>query len=110
MKRSPELKDVPTAIELMTNDADRRLMAFALSSAEVGRSFLAPPGVPADRVQALRAAFDATMKDPELLAEVQKAQLDFVPATGEELAKIIADSLAVDEATVERMRKITTVE
>jgi tripartite-type tricarboxylate transporter receptor subunit TctC len=110
MKRSPELKNVPTAIELMTNDADRKLMAFALSSAEVGRSFLAPPGVPADRVQALRTAFNATMKDPDLLAEVQKAQLDFEPATGEELAKIIADSLAVDEATVERMRKITTVE
>jgi tripartite-type tricarboxylate transporter receptor subunit TctC len=110
MKRSPELKNVPTAVELMTNDADRKLMTFAISSAEVGRSFLAPPGVPADRVQALRAAFNATMKDPELLAEVQKAQLDFEPATGEELAKIIADTLAVDEATVERMRKITTVE
>ncbi len=110
MKRSPELKNVPTAIELMTNDADRKLMTFAISSAEVGRSFLAPPGVPADRVQALRAAFNATMKDPELLAEVEKAQLDFEPATGEELAKIIADTLAVDEATVERMRKITTVE
>lgn len=110
MKRSPELKNVPTAIELMTNDADRKLMTFAISSAEVGRSFLAPPGVPADRVQALRTAFNATMKDPELLAEVQKAQLDFEPATGEELAKIIADTLAVDEATVERMRKITTVE
>lgn len=110
MKRSPELKDVPTAIELMTNDADRKLMAFALSSAEIGRSFLAPPGVPADRVQALRTAFNAAMKDPELLAEVEKAQLDFEPATGEELAKIIADSLAVDETTVERMRKITTVE
>jgi tripartite-type tricarboxylate transporter receptor subunit TctC len=110
MKRSPELKNVPTAVELMTNDADRKLMTFAISSAEVGRSFLAPPGVPADRVQALRTAFNATMKDPELLAEVEKAQLDFVPATGEELAKIIADTLAVDEATVERMRKITTVE
>ena len=110
LKRSPELPDVPTPIELMTNDADRRLLTFALSSAEVGRSFLAPPGVPADRVLALRTAFNATMKDPELLAEVSKAQLDFEPATGEELAKIIADTLAVDEATIERMRKITTVE
>ena len=110
LKRSPELPDGPTPIELMTNDADRRLLTFALSSAEVGRSFLAPPGVPADRVLALRTAFNATMKDPELLAEVSKAQLDFEPATGEELAKIIADTLAVDEATIERMRKITTVE
>ena len=66
--------------------------------------------MPADRVQALLTAFNATMKDPELLQEVKKAQLDFEPATGEELAKIIADTLAVDEATIERMRKITTAE
>ena len=91
LKRSPELPDVPTPIELMTNDADRRLLTFALSSAEVGRSFLAPPGVPADRVLALRTAFNATMKDPELLAEVSKAQLDFEPATGEELATTWGD-------------------
>ena len=110
MKRSPELPDVPTAIELMTNDADRKLITFALSSAEVGRSFLAPPGVPADRVMALRTAFNATMKDPDVLAEVQKGQLDFEPATGEELAKIIADTLSIDEATIERMRKITTAD
>jgi tripartite-type tricarboxylate transporter receptor subunit TctC len=110
MKRSPELKDVPTPIELAQNDADRKLLTFAISSAEVGRAFLAPPGVPADRVKALREAFEATMKDKELLAEVQKAQLDFEPATGEEMAKIIADTLAVDEATIERMRKITTAD
>jgi tripartite-type tricarboxylate transporter receptor subunit TctC len=108
MKRSPELKDVPTPLELATNDADRKLLAFGISSAEVGRSFIAPPGVPADRVRALRDAFNAAMKDPDLLAEVQKAQLDFVPATGEEMEKIIADTLATDEATIERMRKITS--
>lgn len=109
-KRSPELKDVPTPLELATNDADRKLLAFAISSAEVGRAFLAPPGVPADRVRALRDAFNAAMKDKELLAEVEKAQLDFDPATGEELAKIIADTLAADETVIERMRKITSVE
>ena len=110
MKRSPELKDVPTPLELATNDADRKLLTFGISSAEIGRSFFAPPGVPADRVKALREAFNATMKDPDLLAEVQKAQLDFEPATGEELAKIIADTLAADETTIERMRKITGIE
>ena len=110
MKRSPELKDVPTPLELATNDADRKLLTFAISSAEVGRSFLAPPGVPADRVQALRTAFDAAMKDPALLQEVKKAQLDFEPATGQELAKIIAETLSVDQATIDRMRKITTAD
>lgn len=110
LRRSPELKDVPTPLELAKNEEDRKLLAFAISSAEVGRSFLAPPGVPEDRVKALRAAFDAAMKDPELLAEVNKAQLDFDPASGEELAKIIADTLNVDPAIIERMRKITTAD
>jgi tripartite-type tricarboxylate transporter receptor subunit TctC len=110
MKRSPELPDVPTPIELATNDADKKLLTFAISSAEVGRSFLAPPGVPEDRVKALRAAFNETMKDKELLTEVKKAQLDFEPATGEELAKIIAETLSVDQETIDRMRKITTAE
>ncbi len=108
MKRSPDLKDIPTLIELAKNDADKKLLTFAISSAEIGRAFLAPPGVPADRVKALRDAFNAAMKDPALLAEVNKAKLDFEPATGEELAQIVADTLAVDQATIERMRKITT--
>jgi hypothetical protein len=61
-------------------------------------------------VKALRAAFNETMKDKELLTEVKKAQLDFEPATGEELAKIIAETLSVDQETIDRMRKITTAE
>jgi tripartite-type tricarboxylate transporter receptor subunit TctC len=75
--RSPDLKDVPTLVELATNEDDRKLLAFAVSSAEIGRSILAPPGVAADRTAILRKAFDAAMKDPELLAEVQKSNLDF---------------------------------
>jgi tripartite-type tricarboxylate transporter receptor subunit TctC len=110
LRRSPELPDVPTPLELAKNEEDRKLLAFAISSAEIGRSFLAPPGVPADRVKALRAAFDAMVKDPEVLAEVKKANLDFDTATGEELAKIVADTLAVDQAIIDRMRKITTAE
>lgn len=105
-QRSPELKDVPAVVELASNDEDRKLLAFAASSAEVGRSILAPPGVPADRVAALRAAFDAAMKDPALLAEVNKARLDFVPASGAELQKIIQDTASTPPALIERMKKI----
>lgn len=106
LERSPELKDVPSLLELATNPEDKKLFRFALSSAEVGRSFLAPPKVPEDRVKALRAAFDAAMKDKDLLSEVEKAKLDFEPLGGEALAKIIAEAADADPAVVERMKKI----
>jgi tripartite-type tricarboxylate transporter receptor subunit TctC len=105
-QRSPELKDVPTLVELAKTDADRNLLTFAVSSAELGRFIIAPPGLPADRVAALRKAFDAAMKDPELLAEVSKAKLDFEPLSGEELAKIVAQTASADQGVIERMQKI----
>ncbi len=106
-QRSPELKDVPTLVELASNEDDRKLLAFAVSSAEIGRSILAPPGVPADRTAILRKAFDATMKDPELLAEIQKSNLDFEPLDGASLAKIVAAAANADDKVVARMQKIT---
>jgi tripartite-type tricarboxylate transporter receptor subunit TctC len=105
-KRSPDLKDVPTLVELASNDADRKLLSFAVSSAEIGRSILGPPGMPADRVAVLRKAFDAAMKDPELLAEVQKSNLDFEPLDGASLAKIVAEAANADPSVVARMQKI----
>ena len=105
-KRSAELKDVPTMVELASNDADRKLMSFAVSSAEIGRSLLGPPGMAADRVAVLRKAFDAAMKDPELLAEIQKANLDFEPLDGASLAKIVAEAANADPGVVSRMQKI----
>lgn len=106
-QRSPELKDVPTLVELATNEDDRKLLAFAVSSAEIGRSILAPPGLTAERTATLRKAFDATMKDPELLAEIKKSNLDFEPLDGASLAKIVAAAANADEKVVARMQKIT---
>ena len=104
--RSPDLKDVPALVEMATNEADRKLLSFAVSSAELGRAILAPPGIPADRVAVLRKAFDAAMKDPELLAEVAKAKLDFEPMGGAELSKLVAEAATADPSVVDRMQKI----
>ena len=102
-ERHPDMQDVPTMVELGATPEDKAMFAFDVSGGEVGRSFLAPPGVPADRVALLRKAFDETMADPELLAEIEKAKLDFHPASGEKLRKIIADTADVPPAVVERM-------
>lgn len=92
LKRAPDLPDVPLMMELATNEADRKLMEFISAETEVARSLVTTPGTPPDRVEALRRAFDATMKDPDFLAEAAKSQMDISPATGEESQRI-ADSI-----------------
>ena len=108
LQREPDLP-VPAVVELASNDADRALLAFYASGGEVGRSFLAPPGVPADRVAALRRAFDAMMNDKEFIADVEKAKAEFNPMTGDELQKLIADTASVSPTVVERMRKLLDI-
>ena len=61
---------MPTALDIATTTEAKEILAFFISSAQVGRSIVAPPGIPTERASALRAAFDAMLKDPELLAEV----------------------------------------
>ena len=57
----------------------------------MGRPYLAPPGVPKDRADALRKAFDDTMKDPEFLADAEKAQLEITPVGGEEVERLVKE-------------------
>jgi tripartite-type tricarboxylate transporter receptor subunit TctC len=106
LERMPEMADVPTMVELAKTPEDKQMFSFYVSGGEVGRAFFAPPNVPADRVAILRKAFDDALKDPELLAEVEKAKLDFHPASGERLQKIINDTAAVPPAVVARMQSI----
>ncbi len=106
LSRIPELPDVPAAVELGRTAEDKALLAFYVSSAEVGRSFLAPPGLPAERVATLRRAFDATMQDPEMRADTERAKADLAPLTGEKLQQLIIDTAKAPPALVERMKTI----
>src|SRR5262245_51681001 len=93
LKRDPELSDVPLLLELVSDDRDRKLMTFISAETAISRALVTTPDVPADRLAALRRAFDATMKDPQFLAEADKAKMDIGPMTGEE-AQVIADQIA----------------
>ena len=73
-------------------------------SAEVGSAFFTTPGIPADRLMALRRAFDATMKDPEFLADVQRSTLSVGPMTGEDLQKLIAQVSNLPPDLLEKVR------
>jgi tripartite-type tricarboxylate transporter receptor subunit TctC len=104
LKPHPDLKDVPLALDLAKTDADRQAMQLAVARLEYGRPFFLPPNVPADRVQALRRAFDATMKDPAYLAEAEKLKIDVDPLTGEQVAELVAKVNATPTETVAKVR------
>ena len=106
LRPSPDLKDVPSALDLATNDEDRDLLRFFLSKYQMARVLFAPPGVPAERVAILRRAFDATMKDPAFLTESATVGLDISPTSGEEVAALIARLYATPPAIVERLRSL----
>jgi tripartite-type tricarboxylate transporter receptor subunit TctC len=77
-------------IELANNEADRQVMEFLSADIPISRAYVTTPGTPPDRVEALRRAFDATMKDPLFLAEAAKSNTDINPSTGEESQKFAA--------------------
>ena len=102
MTRHRELKDVPTAYELGTNDDDRALLEFVTSSAELGQAFITAPDVPQNIVEALRTAFDKTMADPEYIAYSKKVGNELSPLPGAEMAKFAAKTLATPKSVVDR--------
>ena len=106
LQRHADLPDVPAIVELGKNTADKQALGFYASGAEVGRSLIAPPDLPAERVKILRAGFDAMLKDPEFLAEVDKLGVEFLPASGGQMQKIIAESLAAPKDVVDRVQNI----
>ena len=85
-ERSTDLPDVPFAVDLAKTEEDRRLMDFYVGSEQIGRAFLAPPEIPADRVAALRKAYDETMQDPQLLAEIDAIAFGIQPAVRRQAA------------------------
>jgi tripartite-type tricarboxylate transporter receptor subunit TctC len=102
--KAPELQHVPLLNDF-ANARQKQVLKLVTSRQTVGRPFAAPPGVPADRAQALRRAFDATLKDPAFLAEADKLRLDVNPVTGEEVDRLIAELYASPSDIVEEARK-----
>lgn len=105
LKRENELPDVPTVGEIAINPIDKQAVNVLASQIDIGRSFYMPPRVPPDRVKALRAAFDAAVKDPGFLADAKKTRSEIVYASGEEMERIIAGVLDVPKEAVARLQK-----
>jgi tripartite-type tricarboxylate transporter receptor subunit TctC len=89
LHKNSELADVPLIMDFARNERERQILKLVLSRQEMGWPFVAPPGLPKDRADALRNAFDATMRDPDYLAEAQQRRLDVSPMTGLAINKLI---------------------
>jgi tripartite-type tricarboxylate transporter receptor subunit TctC len=105
-ERHPDFPGVPTVVELVKKPDDRALVELLVGPGAMARPFAAPPGVPADKANALRRAFDATMKDPEFLAEAAKIHADVQPTTGEDVQKLVKQMYATPRPVVERAKKL----
>ena len=102
LEKLPDLPNVPAALDLVTDLESKQVLELILLRQEPGRPFAAPPGVPAERVAALRRAFEDTLRDPEFVAEAGKLQLEIEPLTGEAIDRLLAKAYGAPKAIVRR--------
>jgi len=108
-ERDPLMPNAPLITELAGNDEQRKILEFLSSPVAVGRPYIAPPEVPADRIAILRKAFDETMLDKAFLEEAEKQSLDIRPMKGEVLEKIVQEAVKTPPDILEKVRKIIEV-
>ena len=104
LQRDPELAAAPTMLELAKTAPDRAALTMMFARTEYGRPYFAPPDVPPARIEALRRAFDATMKDPDFIADAAQLQLELSPITGERVQALVAQLAATPPDVVARVR------
>lgn len=106
LSRHQALPDVPTAVELLEDPEDIAVMRFILSAVEIGKAVITAPEVPADRVEALRRAFDAMLEDEAFIADLERQRLEITPITGEEISEIVDELAATSPAILEHARDL----
>lgn len=108
-EKDADLPQLPRMIDLARNDEERKVLELFASPGLIGRSVVAPPGVPPERVAELRRAFMQTMQDPAFIADVKKAKLDLNPMPGEALQEAVVRMGDVPDALVARARAVAGI-
>jgi tripartite-type tricarboxylate transporter receptor subunit TctC len=98
-------RGVPLTLDFARNDEERRLLEVLYSQDVFGRPYILPPGVPADRVEALRQAFIATMRDPAFKADAERLRLAIDPIAGADVQALVAKIYATPAATIARLKQ-----
>jgi tripartite-type tricarboxylate transporter receptor subunit TctC len=104
LDKLPAIGSVPSILDTIKTDADRAAIKLVVARLEYGRPFFVPPGVPPDRIEALRRAFDATVKDPAFVGEATMARIDIDPLTGEQVQTLVAEVSQTPPDVVARVR------
>ena len=105
--RHPDLPNVPSILDYVKSEDGRKIVQTGVFDyGAIARPYVLPPGTPKDRVLALRKGLAETYKDPEFIADAQRARLDMAPLTGEELEKIVDRTYKLDKNLVEKLKEI----
>jgi tripartite-type tricarboxylate transporter receptor subunit TctC len=103
LQKDKDLQDVPLMMDLGKTPEDRAALKLLSAATEIGRPLFSTPDVPADRVAALRKAFDETMTDPKFIADARQAKLDLDPVPGTRLQEVVTEMLATPKPIVDRL-------
>jgi tripartite-type tricarboxylate transporter receptor subunit TctC len=108
LEKEREISDVPNALDLVTAPEDRLLLQAGLAEVTLGRPYLMPPNVPADRVAAMRTAWEDTFRDPAFLADSKRMSLGVSsPRTGAQIQRLIEETYRTPPQIVDRLRKLS---
>ena len=105
LEKEPDLPDVPLFTDLARNEEEKAIFRFISSDAAMGFPVTAPPGIPADRLAALRKAFMDAMKDPELLKVVEERKLEIQPSSGEEVQRVVQEMTSTPKEIIVKIQK-----
>jgi tripartite-type tricarboxylate transporter receptor subunit TctC len=106
LQKNADIPQVPLIMDLADTDRERQILRLVLSHQQMGWPFVAPPGLSAERAQALRRAFDETMKDPEFLAEAKERQLEVNPMSGPAIDKLVGELYQTPPDVIAATKKV----
>jgi hypothetical protein len=106
MKPHRDIQGVPMAIDLARTPEDRKVMEVVFAKFGMSRPFMAPPGLPAERLHALRSGFDATLRDEAFLAEAKKLGMEINPVSGAEVEALVTRMMNTPPALAARARAV----
>ena len=106
LEKHPDLPDIPAIIDHAKTSDDRKVFEFLFAPQEMGRPFFAPPGVPVERVRALREAFAQTLKDPQFLADADKMGVEVQHVGGEQIQQLVERIYASPPEVIARAKAV----
>jgi tripartite-type tricarboxylate transporter receptor subunit TctC len=105
-QKNPKIPNVPMLTDFAPNAEVKQMMELLIAPQFTGRPFAAPPGIPTERLAALRAAFDASTRDPAFIAALEKGRRPFSPISGQEIQTLAEKIYAASPQFVSKMREV----